>query len=283
VDALRVELPSATRVAVIGGGYLGLEAAATLVKLGKHVIVIEALDRVLGRVTCEPLSRFLETDHRAHGVEIRLNTKVECVEQMGERAAAVRLDTNDVIPVDLVLVAIGITPAVAPLLAAGASGGNGVFVNEYGRTSLPDVYAIGDCATHLTGYAECGPVRLESVQNASDMAMTAAKAIMGAPEAHRAIPWFWSNQYDLRLQMVGLSGGHDDRTLRGDMRSRSFCVIYRKAGRVIALDCVNAPADFIQGRELVTKGVKADPRELAETAIALKSLVGRPQEPPHIG
>ncbi|MEJ0034758.1 MAG: FAD-dependent oxidoreductase [Gammaproteobacteria bacterium] len=275
VDALRQELPSVTRVAVIGGGYLGLEAAATLSKLGKQVTVVEALDRVLARVTCAPLSRFLEAEHRAHGVDVRLDTKVECVEEIAGRAGGIRVETGEVIPADLVLVAIGISPSVAPLLDAGARGGNGVFVNEYGNTSLPGVYAIGDCATHLSGYADHGPVRLESVQNASDMAMTVAKAIVGDPQPHRAIPWFWSNQYDLRLQMIGLSTDHDDRIFRGDVRNRSFSVIYRKAGRVIALDCVNAPGDFIQGRELVTRGVRAEPHELAETAIPLKSLVAR--------
>jgi 3-phenylpropionate/trans-cinnamate dioxygenase ferredoxin reductase component len=282
VDALHRELSSATRVAVIGGGYLGLEAAATLTKLGKQVTVVEALDRVLARVTCEPLSRFLEAEHRNHGVDIRLQTTVAGIEEGEGRASGIRVEAyqalreaKQLIRADVMIVAIGIAPQVAPLLAAGASGGNGVFVDEHGHTSLPGVYAIGDCAAHPGGYTGGTPGRLESVQNASDMAMTVAKAIAGQPEPHRAVPWFWSNQYDLRLQVVGLSAGYDDRILRGDTANRSFSVIYRKAGRVIALDCVNSPRDFMQGRELVTHGVRADLHELADTAVALKSLVKR--------
>jgi 3-phenylpropionate/trans-cinnamate dioxygenase ferredoxin reductase component len=267
VDALRLELPSVTRVVVIGGGYLGLEAAATLSKLGKRVTVLEAVDRVLARVTCESLSRFVEAEHRAHGVDIRLDTKVECIEHVAGRVVGVRLAAAEVVPAELVIVAIGIAPTVQPLLAAGAVASGGVAVDEYGLTSLPDVYAIGDCATHSSGY-----VRIESVQNATDMAMTVAKALLGRAEPHRAVPWFWSNQYDLRLQMVGLSADHDDKVIRGDSRGRSFSVIYRKAGRVVALDCVNASRDFMQGRDLVARGAAAELHELADTTVALKSL-----------
>jgi 3-phenylpropionate/trans-cinnamate dioxygenase ferredoxin reductase subunit len=184
----------------------------------------------------------------------------------------VRIGTNEVIPAELIIVAIGIVPAVEPLLAVGAVENGGVLVNEYGRTSLPDVYAIGDCAVHSSGSAGRGPVRIESVQNATDMAATVAKAILGKAEPHRAVPWFWSNQYGLRLQMTGLSADHDDRVVRGDVGARSFSVIYRKAGRVIAMDCVNAPRDFMQGRELVARGAAAEPHELSDTTVALKSV-----------
>lgn len=267
VDALRLELPSVTRIVVIGGGYLGLEAAATLSKLGKCVTVVEALDRVLARVTCEALSRVIETKHRAHGVDVLLDTKVECIESLSGRVTGVRLGTGAVIPADLVIVAIGIAPSVEPLLAVGAHASGGVLVDEYGLTSLPDVYAIGDCAIHASG-----SVRIESVQNATDTAITVAKALLGRPEPHRAVPWFWSNQYDLRLQMVGLSADHDDKVIRGDIRGHSFSVIYRKAGRVVALDCVNASRDFMQGRDLVARGATAELHELADTTVALKSL-----------
>jgi 3-phenylpropionate/trans-cinnamate dioxygenase ferredoxin reductase subunit len=172
-----------------------------------------------------------------------------------------------------VIVGIGIIPAVEPLLAAGAEGGNGVEVDEFCRTTLPDVYAIGDCAMHANDFAGGARIRLESVQNANDQASVVAKAITGNPAPYHAIPWFWSNQYDLRLQTVGLSGGHDDVVVRGDPAARSFSLVYLKAGQVLALDCVNATRDYVQGRALVT-GKLAPPREqLADAEIPLKSLV----------
>jgi 3-phenylpropionate/trans-cinnamate dioxygenase ferredoxin reductase subunit len=272
VDALREELSSATHVAIVGGGYLGLEAAATLSQLGKQVTVLEALDRVLARVTAEPLSRFIEAVHRAHGVDVHLGARIESVEPVGTRVGAIRIGGGTVIPADLVIAAIGISPVAEPLLSAGAKGGNGVLVNEFGQTSLPNIYAIGDCALHANAYADGSTIRLESVQNASDMAITAAKALAGEMQPYRVVPWFWSNQYDLRLQIAGLSSNHDDLTVRGDIASRSFSVIYRRHGRVIALDCVNAPKDFVQGRGLIQKGVKAEQSALADTTVALKDF-----------
>jgi 3-phenylpropionate/trans-cinnamate dioxygenase ferredoxin reductase subunit len=272
VDALRQELSSVSRVAIVGGGYLGLEAAATLSQLGKRVTILEALDRVLARVTVDPLSRFIEAVHRAHGVDIHFGARIESVEPVGACVGAIRVEGGAVIPADLVIAAIGISPVVEPLLVAGAQGGNGVLVNEFGQTSLPNIYAIGDCALHANDYADGSTVRLESVQNASDMAVTVAKALTGEMHPYRAVPWFWSNQYDLRLQIAGLSSNHDDLTVRGDITSRSFSVIYRRRGRVIALDCVNAPKDFVQGRGLVQKGARAEQGALADTTVALKDL-----------
>ena len=273
VDRLRQELPAAARVVIVGGGYLGLEAAATLSTLGKQVTVAEALGRVLSRVTAEPLSRFIEAEHLARGVDIRVDAVVERIEGNGARVSGVRLrGATDVLPADIVIAGIGIIPVVEPLLAAGAQGGNGVLVDEFGRTSLPHIYAIGDCALHHNAYAGGAAVRLESVQNAADMAITVARAITGELEPYRALPWFWSSQYDLRVQIAGISAGHDDWTVRGDMASRSFSVIYRRQGRVIAIDCVNAARDFMQGRTLVHKRVKAERRELADTRLALKDL-----------
>ena len=168
------------------------------------------------------------------------------------------------------IVGIGIVPAVDPLLAAGAHGGNGVAVDATCRTSLPDVYAIGDCAAHANTFADGATIRLESVQNANDMATTVARAITGAAEPYDAVPWFWSNQYDLRLQTVGLSTGFDAEVLRGDPGSRSFTVLYLKDGRVVALDCVNATRDYVQGRALIVTGAPVDPAILADTTIPLK-------------
>ncbi|WP_066777893.1 NAD(P)/FAD-dependent oxidoreductase, partial [Sphingomonas sp. CCH5-D11] len=246
-DRMMAELPGVTQAVVIGGGYIGLEAAAVLAKFGKQVVLLEALDRVLARVAGPDLSRFYEAEHRAHGVDVRLGVAVDCIIGENGQASGVRLADGSVIPAQLVIVGIGIIPAVEPLIAAGAAGGNGVAVDAQCRTSLPDIFAIGDCALHANAFADGAEIRLESVQNANDQANVVAKTITGQDAAYHAVPWFWSNQYDLKLQTVGLSIGHDATVLRGDPAARSFSIIYLKAGRVIALDCVNAVKDYVQG------------------------------------
>jgi 3-phenylpropionate/trans-cinnamate dioxygenase ferredoxin reductase subunit len=218
------ELGTTSQAVVIGGGYIGLEAAAVLTKLGKRVVLLEALDRVLARVAGEPLSRFYEAEHRAHGVDIRLGVAVECIE-------------------------------------------------EKDRTSLPDVYAVGDCALHANAYAGGGSVRVESVQNANDQATTAARHICGQAQPYEALPWFWSNQYDLRLQTVGLSVGHDSAVLRGEPAARSFSLIYYRAGEVIALDCVNATKDYVQGRALITARARPPQELVSDTTLPLKEIL----------
>jgi 3-phenylpropionate/trans-cinnamate dioxygenase ferredoxin reductase subunit len=270
-DGLRSELAAgAKRAVVIGGGYIGLEAAAVLRKFGCEVVLVEMLDRVLGRVAGEDLSRFYEAEHRAHGVAIVLEAAVEAIEG-DERVTGVRLASGETIACDLVVVGIGIVRSVGPLIAAGAAGANGVEVDPFCRTSLPDVFAIGDCAAHASPYANGSVIRLESVQNANDMANTAARAICGDPQAYDAVPWFWSNQYDLRLQTVGLSLGYDATVLRGDPAERSFSVVYLRGGQVIALDCVNKTKDYAQGRKLVEARVTIAP-ELLRDAETLKEL-----------
>jgi 3-phenylpropionate/trans-cinnamate dioxygenase ferredoxin reductase component len=272
-DAIMAELPNVDQVVVVGGGYIGLEAAAVLTKLGKKVVVLEALPRVLARVAGEVLSEFYEAEHRAHGVDLRTGTSLSALEGENGKVTGVRLADGTLILAQLVIVGIGIIPAVAPLIAAGAKGGNGVDVDASCRTSLPHIYAIGDCAAHSNGFAEGTVIRLESVQNANDQATVAAKAICGDPQPYGATPWFWSNQYDLKLQTVGLSTGHDQTVLRGDPADRSFSVIYLKAGKVIALDCVNLVRDYAQGRKLVELGIVADPAVLADTSKPLKELL----------
>lgn len=271
-DAMKLASETAQNIVVIGGGYIGLEAAAVLSKAGKKVVLLEALDRVLARVAGEPLSRFYEQEHRSHGVDLRLGVGVEALEG-DDHVTGVRLMGGEVIPADLVIVGIGIVPAVEPLLAAGAEGGNGVNVDSICRTSLTDVYAIGDCAAHSNGFAEGATIRLESVQNANDQASVVAKSICGTDQDYHAVPWFWSNQYDLRLQTVGLSTGHDEVVLRGDTEARSFSIIYLKQGRVIALDCVNATKDYVQGRALVLNGAEIAADRLADAGVPLKEML----------
>jgi 3-phenylpropionate/trans-cinnamate dioxygenase ferredoxin reductase subunit len=272
VDRIRNELGETVRVVVIGGGFIGLEAAATLRALGKQVTVVEALDRVLARVAGEPLSRFYEEEHRARGVNIRLNAQVDCIEGSQGRVSGVRLADGHVLPADMVIAGIGIVPVIDPLLAAGAQGNNGVAVDEYCRTSLPGIFAIGDCALHANDFADGARVRLESVQNATDQANVVARYLCGQPTRYASAPWFWSNQYELRLQTIGLSIGYDRVVLRGEPSSRRFSLVYLKAARVIALDCVNAPMDFIQGKALVSSRAIVDPELLRDAAVPLKSL-----------
>lgn len=272
VDLMRAELTTVATVAVVGGGYIGLEAAAVLTQLGKSVTVIETQDRVLARVAGEPVSRFYEAEHRARGVRIMLNTAVSRIEECHGRASGVRLGDGTMLPADMVVAGIGIIPVVQPLLDAGAAGGNGVEVDACCRTSLPDIYAIGDCAAHRSRFADGGSIRVESVQNAVDQALVAAKAITGAPVFYGAIPWFWSNQYDLRLQTIGLSTGYDAMVVRGEPDTRSFSVIYLRRSCVIALDCVNATRDYVQGKTLVAGALVVDPAQLADVTQPLKSL-----------
>ncbi|WP_338467157.1 FAD-dependent oxidoreductase [Novosphingobium sp. ZN18A2] len=274
VDRLMAELDGGARkVAVIGGGYIGLEAAAVLRKLGCDVTLLEALPRVLARVAGEDISTFFEAEHRAHGVDLRTGVMVDSIEGSDGKATGVKLADGEVIPAEIVIVGIGIVPAIGPLIAAGAAGANGVDVDEYCRTSLPGVYAIGDCAAHANAFADGAVVRLESVQNANDMAKTVALSICGEAQPYNAIPWFWSNQYDIKLQTAGLSIGHDRTVLRGDPASRSFSVVYLKDGRVIALDCVNMIKDYVQGRKMVEGRVKPDLDRLADADVPLKELV----------
>jgi 3-phenylpropionate/trans-cinnamate dioxygenase ferredoxin reductase component len=274
VDQLMAELDGGARQAVvIGGGYIGLEAAAVLSKLNCSVILLEALPRVLARVAGETLSEFYEAEHRAHGVDLRTAVAIECIVGDSEKVTGVKMQHGSIISADIVIVGIGISPCVEPLMAAGAEGDNGVNVDEYCRTSLPSIYAVGDCAAHANDFAGGDRIRLESVQNANDMATTAAKAICGNPTPYKATPWFWSNQYDLKLQTVGLSTGHDQSIVRGDPAARTFSVVYLKKGRVIALDCVNMVKDYVQGKKLIETGAIVEISRLQDTAIPLKELV----------
>lgn len=273
VDRIRRELPDARNIIIVGGGYIGLEAAAVLTASGRAVTLLEAQDRILARVAGERVSRFYEAEHRAHGVDLRLGVTVDCVRGANGRAQWVLTSEGDTLACDLVIAGIGIEPAVGPLVAAGAVAGDGLHVDSLCRTSLPGVYAIGDCAAQANSFAGGARVRVESVQNAHDQANCAARAILGDPRPIAALPWFWSNQYDLRLQTAGLSQGHDRSLVRGDPAARSFSVIYLRAGRMIAIDCINAARDYAAGRRLVAEGAAPDPALLADPLVPLKALV----------
>ncbi|WP_114955106.1 NAD(P)/FAD-dependent oxidoreductase [Sphingosinicella terrae] len=271
VDAMIAELPRVRRVVVVGGGYIGLEAASVLTKAGKAVVLLEAMDRVLSRVAGLEISAFFEAEHRRRGVDVRTGAAVESLVGRDGAVCGVRLASGETLPADMVIVGIGILSSTEPLEAAGAACGNGVHVDRFCRTSLEGIYAVGDCAAHENAFAGGARIRLESVQNANDQANVAAGAIVGSAEPYGAVPWFWSDQYDLKLQTVGLSAGADRTVVRGDPASRSFSVVYLKAGRVAALDCVNAVKDYVQGRRLVADACAVSPDALMALA-SLKAL-----------
>ena len=273
VDQIISRLGSVHHITVIGGGYIGLEAAAVFTKMGKKVTVLEALDRVLSRVAGTSLSAFYEAEHRRQGVDLRVNAQLGkiAVNDAGEAKAAVLTD-GDVIATDMIIVGIGIIAEVGPLIAAGAAGGNGVDVDSLCRTSLADIYAVGDCAAHGNRFADGEHIRLESVQNANDQAKVAASDIAGQPSEYDAIPWFWSNQYDLKLQTVGLSMGYDTEILRGNPDNRQFSVAYLRTGRLIALDCINMVKDYVQGRKAIILRDVLDQAQLADASIPIKEI-----------
>ncbi len=275
VVALKAELANANRVVIVGGGYIGLETAAVLAKKGLHVTILEAMPRLLARVAGPQISDFYAEQHRTAGVDVRTGAMVAALEGANGRISAVMLATGERVPADLVVVGIGIVPEVAPLLQAGAESAScgGVMVDAFCRTSLADIYAIGDLAAHANEFAGGVVIRLESVQNANDMATVVAKGVTGAPAPYRAVPWFWSNQYDLRLQTVGLSLGYDATVLRGSPAAGSFSLVYLRKGKVVALDCVNSVRDYVQGKVLIERGAEPDPAALADISLPLKSLL----------
>ena len=277
VDALRAAAQHCEHVAIVGAGFIGLEAAPALLKLGKRVTVLESQERVLARVTCPEVSAFYAAEHRAHGVDLRTGVRLAQLTTANGRVTGLRFaDAMPDLRCDALVVAIGIVPAVELLQEAGADCSNGVEVDSYCHSSLVDVFAIGDCANHANRFADGARVRLESVPNAVEQAKVVASVLLGRPEPYAALPWFWSNQYDIRLQTVGLNLGHDEVLLRGQPDAQGFSAIYLREGRVVALDCINAPRDFMQGKALVERGLSPPRAQLADRTVPLKTLAGAP-------
>jgi 3-phenylpropionate/trans-cinnamate dioxygenase ferredoxin reductase subunit len=272
-DALREKLTTARSAVIIGGGYIGLEAASVFSSLGLAVTVLEAQDRLLARVTGSAISGYFARLHASHGVDIRTGAAVAgIVPGVGGSVGGVELDGGEVLPADIVIIGVGLVPNIEPLRTAGLACSNGVDTTAAGATSSAGIFAAGDCANAENSYAETGRIRLESVQNAVEMGKRIAAALTRTPQPAEAAPWFWSNQYATKLQTVGLLGGHDETVIRGDQGSESFTVAYLRQGRLVALDCVNTPRDFAQGRALVERQVLVNASDVADTAKALKDL-----------
>jgi 3-phenylpropionate/trans-cinnamate dioxygenase ferredoxin reductase subunit len=275
VERLRIDVLNGSRAVVVGGGYVGLEVAAVLRKLGKSVTVLEAADRVLARVSAEPISQFYEAQHRAHGVDIQVCRQVVALETKNGHVNAVHLSTGEELPCDVVVIGIGAAPTAQPLIAAGAAVGDGILVDVLCRTSLPDAFAIGDSAAAPNEYAGGAVVRLESLQNAVDQGIIVARHLAGEAQGDPAVPTFWSDQYDLKLKTVGLTIGYDTTVVRGAPDSRSFSVVYMRDGRVAAIDAVNAMKDFAQGRALVRSGAEIVPTLLADSSRPISDLLAQ--------
>lgn len=275
VEALQPQFVSGRRLVIVGGGYVGLEVAAVAVKRGLAVTVLEGMPRVLARVTAPEMSAFYERFHREAGVDIRTGVTVTGFEPgpAGASVAAVRCGDGQTIEADLVLVGIGLVPNTELAERAGLVIDGGVVVDAASRTNDPDIYAIGDCAMHANHGFLQRRIRLESVPNALEQARAVAAEITGKPIPPAVAPWFWSDQYELKLQMVGLSDGYEKVVIRGTPESASFTAFYLKDGTVIAADAVNRPGDFMAAKRLVGERIPVAAERLADDSIPLKTLI----------
>jgi 3-phenylpropionate/trans-cinnamate dioxygenase ferredoxin reductase component len=273
-DRIRAEAAAGGRAVVVGGGYIGLEVAATLHELGLDVTVIEMAERVMNRVTCGQLSAFYEAEHARHGVRILCNEKVRALaaDARSGRVRAVLTENGAEHPADLVVVGVGVLPADELAAGAGLTCDNGIVTDEHCRTSDAAIWAAGDCANHPSRHYG-RRLRLESVDNAFEQGTTVALNLLGTPTPHDKVPWFWSDQYDLKLIIVGVAWGYDAVVTRGSPATRSFSVCYLRAGELIALDSVNSPKDQMAARKLIAAHARPNPDKLADPAIALKDTV----------
>ncbi len=254
VDARRIgeRLEQARRVAIVGGGFIGLELAAVAIEKGKMVTVIEAGTRLMERVLPPVLSDVFQRVHEQQGVQIRLNTVVETIEK-ANGGYCLYLSDGQTVDANLVLTGIGVVPETDLAQAAGLVCDNGIVVNEYGQTSVSNIYAVGDCANHYNPFAR-RRLRLESVQNAVDQAKIAVKHMMGQARPYRGVPWFWTHQYHLKLQMAGISVGFDEFVVEGNPETDTFSVYYYADGQLIAVDSLNRPGDHMKARKLLEAG-----------------------------
>ncbi len=271
VTALHEYMHEGNRLVIIGGGYIGLEVAAVAASKGLHVTVIEMADRVMSRVVSEQVSEFYQAEHRRHGVNLMLSAGFAGFSG-GASLEQVELTDGTSVGADFALICIGVLPNVELAEDAGLEVDNGIRVDDRCRTSDGSVYAIGDCTNHpnsLLGQR----LRLESVHNALEQAKTVARNICGEDLQYAQVPWFWSDQYDLKLQIAGISHGYDQTVLRGDPANRAFSCLYLRDGQLIAIDSINSPKDFMQSKALIADHAAISPDTLADVGVALKDMV----------
>lgn len=270
VTAIREDLARHRHAVVIGAGYIGLEVAAVLRQSGLAVTVVEMADRVMSRVVSAEISDFYQIEHVSQGVKLRLSTGIAALR--GEtHVTGVETADGELIEADFVVVGVGILPNVELAAEAGLAVDDGILVDEHCRTDDPAIYAIGDCTAHPNAiYGR--RIRLESVHNALEQAKTAADNICGIDSVYAEVPWFWSDQFDLKLQIAGLSSGYDDVVIRGNPADRSFACLYLRDGKLIAADAVNSPRDYLQSKALIASQRAVDVDQLANTEIALRDI-----------
>jgi 3-phenylpropionate/trans-cinnamate dioxygenase ferredoxin reductase subunit len=273
VLGIQQQFRPAQRLIIVGGGYIGLEVAAVAKQNGLDVTVVEAMERVMGRVVAPAVSAFYTQVHRDAGVHIRCNTGVTEFQGDNQVSHVVTAD-GERLDCDLVVVGIGVVPETTLAETASIECGDGIIVNEYAQTSDPRIFAAGDCSRHpsrLTG----GMIRLESVANAIAQGKIAAGSMLGETRAYDEVPWFWSDQFDIKLQIAGLAQDYDSVVLRGNPSKSNFAVFYLKAGIIIAVDAINRPREFMQGKKLVAAGVSIPANELSDDETAFGDIAKR--------
>ncbi|WP_372778986.1 NAD(P)/FAD-dependent oxidoreductase [Litorivivens sp.] len=271
IEKLKAQFLPGKRLLIIGGGYIGLEAAAVGIKKELKVTLVEAMPRLLARVTGPALSEYYYGVHSAKGVDIKLGAGVDALEG-DELVEKVVLADGTKLDADVIIVGIGLIPNTELAEAAGLEVDNGILVDQQCRSSDPDIFAAGDCANHDHGFL-LRRMRLESVPNASEGARVIAATICGKEAVHNGAPWFWSDQYDLKLQMVGINQGYEEVVIRGSMEENNFSAFYLCGGVIISADTVNRPKDFMVAKKLVAGRVKADAATLSDESVELKSLI----------
>jgi 3-phenylpropionate/trans-cinnamate dioxygenase ferredoxin reductase subunit len=272
VQRIRPFIAEGKKAVIVGGGYIGLETAAVMRKLGMNVTILEALPRILQRVTTPAVSSFYERIHIEEGVKIITNAAVESIEGKSQ-VESVHLSNGTSLEADLVIIAVGILPNTELAGDAGLEIENGISVDEFARTSDHDIVAAGDCTYHFNPIYQ-RKVRLESVQNATDQAKVAAATLCGKPESYRALPWFWSDQYNVKLQIAGLSEGHNQVIVRGNPdEGRSFAAFYFAKDRLLAVDAINRPAEFMLAKKLLLLGTTVDKQKLSDDSVTVRGLL----------
>ncbi|WP_290753421.1 FAD-dependent oxidoreductase [Henriciella sp.] len=274
VEHIQPKMIPGHRLVIVGAGYIGLEAAAVARQLGLEVRVLEMEQRALARVTSPVISSFYEALHMEHGVDVRCGARLARLKGEDGKLTHAVLASGEEIEADMVLAGIGIVPNVELAEDAGLPVKNGIIVDEDARTSDPRIFAAGDCTVRpLAHYARTG--RLESVHNAIEQGKLAAAAIMGKPRPALDCPWFWSDQYDIKLQIAGLSMGYDEIVVRGDIEAKKFAAFYLKNGLLIAVDAINSPPEFIASKRLIMSGASVASETLKDTSISMKEIAAQ--------
>ena len=270
-EAIKKDLETSENLVIIGAGYIGLEAAAIAAKKNKKVTIIEMADRVMNRTVDPQISEYYLNLHKSYGVKFHFNTSLETINEVSDSLEVVCSDGTEV-KADSVLIGAGVVPNIELAEEAGINCDNGIIVNEFGQTNFKNIYACGDCTNHPNKILNKN-LRLESVHNAMEQAKTVASSVMNNPMEYNQVPWFWSDQYDHKLQIVGLSGDHDMVTMRGNTNDAKFMLFYTKDEELIAVDAINNPKEFLISRKLVANKVKIKPKVISDLNTNLNDLI----------